>query len=178
MFYTGFPCGLMVFPRKPFCGGGAEVLAFQTGFHYVFDAAVKIGMPEKIQTFGFSQPRERLTPNQHGHTNESDFRASRPLRYPDDGKYLCPCVCGNAGADFGRHQPGTDKGGRGRDTALSGTGTENTRVPAQVQIGGNPGVYWLFKSPKRDGTKWDETHLGVPRNRMKQGFLDDRKPYE
>ena len=65
-----------------------------------------------------------------------------------------------------------------RRTALGGTGTENTRVPAQVQIGGDFGVYWLFKSPKRDGTKRNETHLGVPRNRMKWGFSNDRKPYE
>ena len=48
-------------------------------------------------------PRERLAPDKHGHTHESHFRASRPLRHPDNGKYLRPCVCGNAGADFGGH---------------------------------------------------------------------------
>lgn len=40
----------MVFPRKPFYGGGAEVLAFHTGFHHVFYAAVKIGMPAVLYT--------------------------------------------------------------------------------------------------------------------------------
>lgn len=40
----------MVFPRKPFCCGGAEVLAFHTGFHHVFNAAVKIGMPTVLHT--------------------------------------------------------------------------------------------------------------------------------
>ena len=139
--------------------------------------------PLKIKAFSVCRyytvmARERLAPDKHGHTHKGNFRASRPLRHPDNGKYLRPCVCGDAGADFGRHQPGTGRDGRGRDTALGGTGTENTRVPAQVQNGGNLGVYWLFKSPKRDDTKRDETHLGVPRNRMKRGFSNDRKPYE
>ena len=103
--------------------------------------------------------RERLAPDKHGHTHKGNFRASRPLRYPDNGKYLRPCVCGDAGADFGRHQPGIGGDGRIKHTASDITGTENTKVPVQVQIGGNLGVYWLFKSPKRASTKWDETHL-------------------
>ena len=122
--------------------------------------------------------RERLAPDKHGHTNESHLRTSWPLRHPDNGKYLRPCVCGNTGADFGRHQPGIGGRKRIRRTASGITGTENTRVPAQVQNGGNLGVYWLFKSLKRANTKRNETHLGVPRNRMKGGFSDDRKPYE
>lgn len=70
------------------------------------------------------------------------------------------------------------QGQTNKATASAVIGTENTRVPVQVQISGNFGVYWLFKSPKRDGTKRNETHLGVPRNRMKWGFPNDIKPYE
>lgn len=64
------------------------------------------------------------------------------MRHPDNGKYPRPCVCGDAGADIGRHQPSIGRDGRVRRTASGGTGTENTRVPAQVQNGGNFGVYF------------------------------------
>lgn len=40
-----------------------------------------------------------------------------------------------------------------RRTASGDTNTENTRVPVQVQNGGNLGVYWLFISPKQAVTK-------------------------
>lgn len=68
--------------------------------------------------------------------------------------------------------------GRMRRIASGITGTENTRVPAQVQISWNLGVHWLFESSKRAGTKRNEAHLRVQRNRMKRGFFNDRKPYE
>jgi len=66
VFSTGFPCGLMVFPRKPFCGGGAEVPAFHTGFHHVLDAAVKIGMPAVLHAEKFVRCNIPWGEQEHG----------------------------------------------------------------------------------------------------------------